>query len=261
MSDNFRYETDEHIVTITINRPEARNAFLPEMFEEMEELFTRFNRDDDLRVAILAGADLKETIPRMTGDHEDSVDEGGLSADESWIPEDWDSRFLGNVNKPIIAAVNGFCMAGGCEILQGTDIRIASESAQFGLSEPSVGLVPAAGSHVRLPRQIPYCRAMEILLTADLFTAEEALEMGLINKVVAQDELMDTAIDYAETIASNAPLAVQTAKTIAREAYNMSWEEAFRFENLMAERVFETEDAKEGPRAFAEKREPEFQGK
>lgn len=263
--EHFSYETEDKIAIITIDRPDAMNAFLPEMFENMEDLFRRFDRDDDLRVAILtgagdkafsAGADLKETIPRLTGDKEaENQDE-----DDTWIPEDWDSRFLSGVSKPIVAAVNGFCLAGGMEILQGTDIRVASKKATFGLTEPAVGIVPAGGSHIRLPRQVPYCRAMEFLLTADQFTAEEALEMGLINEVVPHEDIMDEAREYAETIASNAPLAVQTAKTIAQEAYDMSREEAFRFENLMAERLLQTEDAKEGPRAFAEKREPNFKG-
>ena len=186
--DTITYRTDGHIATIAFNRPDAHNAMTAEMMAGVEEAFRAFDADDDLWVAILtgtgdkafcAGADLGQLIPLMV--------DSGL---ESFLG-DPSKRFFSDVYKPIICAVNGLCIAGGLEIMQGTDLRIAAEHAVFGLGEVRWGIVPGGGSHIRLPRQIPWAVAMEILLTGRPITAERAFDVGLVNKVVPAADLMD----------------------------------------------------------------------
>ena len=165
------------------------------------------------------------------------------------------------IYKPIIAAVNGPCTAGGMEMLGGVDIRVACPEATFAVMEPKRGLFAGGGTTVRLPRQIPFAQAMEFLLCADLISAERALEMGLLNAVVPRDELLDRAYDYARRITANAPLAIQATKRSVLQGLGMDLREAYRNESAISAEVFSTEDAKEGPRAFAEKRSPVWQGK
>ncbi len=249
------YEKRERIAVVTINRPEAMNAFTPDMLRAMDAAFADFNKDPNLWVAILtaageksfcAGMDLKEAIPLVAGG-----DEMGY--------EDHTKRPFSDVFKPIIAAVNGYCIAGGMEFLQGTDLRIAAEHATFGLGEVRWGIIPTGGSHIRLPRQIPWAVAMELLLTGRPITAKRAYDIGLVNEVVAADQLMPTALKWAETICRNGPLAVRTAKEIAVRALGL--ESGFVLEKAIGARVLTSEDAKEGPRAFLEKRAPRFSGR
>jgi len=162
----------------------------------------------------------------------------------------------GDIWKPIIGAVNGICSSGGLEMLQGTDIRIAAEHATFSIAEPKRGLFPGGGTTVRLPRQIPFVWAMEILFTCDFISARQALEIGLINRVVPKEELMPAAMKIAERICENAPLAIQAVKRSVRQCMNLSMDEALRRELEIATEVFMTEDAREGPLAFMEKRKP-----
>jgi enoyl-CoA hydratase len=255
MPSTFTYEKRGKIAIMTINRPDALNAFTAEMLRAMDAAFADFNDDDDLWVAILTGSgeksfssgmDLKEAIPLLQ-----SGDEMGY--------EDHTKRPFSDVFKPIIAAVNGFCIAGGMEFLQGTDLRIAAEHATFGLGEVRWGIIPTGGSHVRLPRQIPWAMAMELLLTGQPIDAQRAYQIGLVNKVVPAAELMPAALKLAETICKNGPLAVRTAKEIAVRSLGL--ETSFVLEKALGARVMSSEDAKEGPRAFAEKRKPEFKGR
>lgn len=254
------YEKKDKIATITLNRPEALNALDPETYDELTNAWIDVRDNPDVWVAIITGAgdkafcvgaDLKTFIPtRATG------------LDLSQIPaEDAVIATLRDINlwKPVIAAVNGYCLAGGMELLQGTDIRIAAEHASFAVAEVRWGLFPGGGSTVRLPRQIPYCRAMEILLTGDRISAQEAYQIGLVNKVVPLPELMPTAMKYAERICENGPLAVRAVKESVIRGLNL--QPAYAIERLLSLIVFMTEDAKEGPRAFMEKRKPSFQGK
>jgi enoyl-CoA hydratase len=162
--------------------------------------------------------------------------------------------------KPVIAAVNGFALAGGTEIIQGTDIRLASTNARFGLSEPKRGIVPAGGSMVRLVRQIPFSKAMEILLTGDDLSAEEAHRIGLVNKVTSPARLHDEAVAMARRIADNAPLAVRAIKEVVLRTSGIPLEDAYAIEDAGAAVVMRSSDAREGPRAFLEKRKPRFQG-
>jgi len=249
------YEKRDRVAIVTINRPEALNAFTPDMLRAMDAAFADFNKDPDLWVAILtaageksfcAGMDLKAAIPLVN-----EGDEMGYA--------DHTKRPFSDVFKPIIAAVNGYCIAGGLEFLQGTDLRIAAEHATFGLGEVRWGIIPTGGSHIRLPRQIPWAVAMELLLTGRPITAKRAYDIGLVNEVVAADQLMPSALKWAETICKNGPLAVRTAKEIAVRALGL--ESGFVLEKAIGARVFASEDAKEGPRAFAEKRPPRFTGR
>jgi enoyl-CoA hydratase len=249
------YEKRGRIAVITINRPEALNAFTLEMLQAMDAAFADFNQDPELWVAVFTaagdksfctGMDLKEAIPMMkTGD------ELGY--------RDHTKRPFSDIFKPIIAAINGYCIAGGLEFLQGTDIRIAAEHATFGLGEVRWGIIPTGGSHVRLPRQIPWAVAMELLLVGRPITAKRAYDIGLVNEVVPAAELMPTALKWAETICRNGPLAVRTAKEIAVRAFGL--EPGFVLEKALGARVFASEDAQEGPRAFAEKRPARFTGR
>jgi enoyl-CoA hydratase len=164
-------------------------------------------------------------------------------------------------SKPLIAAVEGSCIAGGTEILQATDIRIAGRSARFGISEARWGLFPLGGSTVRLRRQIPHCQAMEMLLTGDHYPADQACAMGLVNRVVADGEALADARRVAGRIAANGPLAVRAIKRSVQETESLPEAEALRVELEIGLGVFASEDAREGPRAFAEKRPPEFTGR
>ncbi|EFG79221.1 enoyl-CoA hydratase/isomerase family protein [Mycobacterium parascrofulaceum ATCC BAA-614] len=256
------YTRDGHIATITINRPETRNSLDMEHFRDLAHAWAAFRDDAGAWVAVITGvgqdfctgADLKKFIPELTGD---------LPQPEGWNKDDAIHAVLHRfpVYKPIVAAVNGTCVAGGFEMLSSTDIRVAVPAARFAVMEPKRGLFAGGGSTVRLPRQMPYPLAMELLLTADMVDAERALAMGLINRVVPPERLMDTAYDYAGRIAANALLAVLATKQSAVEGLALDLESAYDNETRHSDRVFETQDAKEGPRAFAEKRPPRWQGR
>lgn len=255
LPETFQYEKRGRIAIMTVNRPRAMNAFTGEMLAAMDACFADFQRDDDLWVAILTGAgdkafcagmDLAEAIPR-------------LNSGEQLGYEDHTKRPFSDVFKPIIAAINGFCIAGGMEFMQGTDIRIAAEHATFGLGEVRFGLVPTGGTHVRLPRQIPWAVAMELLLTGENIDARRACEVGLINRVVPREKLMEEALRIAGKICENSPLAVRTAKEIVVRQANL--EQGFVLEKAIGARVFGSYDATEGPKAFMEKRKPEFKGR
>ena len=264
------YEKRDGIATITLNRPERRNAFSPESIIRLAEAWIDYREDDSLRVAILTGAgdqafcaggDLGTLLPLFTGAKQPEEEWGRrLMADLAHYMSTALLRPF-ELYKPIIAAINGFALAGGSELLQATDIRIASTRASFGLTETQRGLVPGAGSMVRLPRQIPYCKAMEILMTGDAISAEEALRIGFVNEVVSPEELMPRALAFAERLKRNGPVAVAAVKEAVLRTSGMPLEEAFGIESEISARVTSTADAREGPRAFMEKREPVFTGR
>jgi enoyl-CoA hydratase len=259
----------EHVVLITLDRPEVKNACDLEHFHQLAQAWKRFAADDAAWVAIftgvgrsfMSGADLKTYVPEITALSKQigagtATDVGGYS-----LSDGTDAVLRGSkIYKPIIAAVNGPCVAGGMEMLGGVDIRVASEHATFGVLEPARGLFAGGGTTVRLPRQIPFAHAMEFLLCADVVDAPRAMEMGLLNAVVSEDALLDTAFGYAARITKNAPLAVQATKRSVLEGLKVDMREAYRNESRISREVFATEDAKEGPRAFTEKRVPKWSG-
>lgn len=259
-----------HVVLITLDRPEAKNACDLEHFHQLAQAWKRFGEDDDAWVAIftgvgrafMSGADLKTYVPEITALSKkirdgSATDVGGYS-----LSDGTDAVLRGSrIYKPIIAAVNGPCVAGGMEMLGGVDIRVASEHATFGVLEPARGLFAGGGTTVRLPRQVPFAHAMEFLLCADIVDADKAAQMGLLNAVVSEAELLDTAFAYAARITRNAPLAIQATKRSVLEGLKVDMREAYRNEARIAQEVFATEDAKEGPRAFAEKRAPNWSGR
>lgn len=263
------YEKRDGVAILTFNRPERRNALSPQLMVLLCEAWQDFRDDDSLRVAILTGAgdkafcaggDLGLLMPLFTGARQ---------------PEDeWDERLMSDaaqvmatallrpfeLYKPIIAAINGVAVAGGSEILQSTDIRIASRAASFGLSEAKRGLVPGGGSMVRLPRQISYCKAMEIMLLGDQISAEEAHRIGLVNEIVEPTALMPRALEVADRLARNGPVALRKIKEAVIRTSGLPLEEAYAIERECAAAVTSTRDAREGPRAFMEKRTPVFTG-
>ncbi len=256
-------ERDGHVLVVTLNRPEAKNALSGGMLAGMYRAWRQLDEDPELRVAILtgrgdvfcAGADLKAM--------------GGGERDEEFqklmaeVPDlHWQALLRHNRPlKPIIAAVEGFAVAGGTEILQGTDIRVAAEDAVFGVTEAKRGLFPLGGSSVRLRRQIPYTLAAEILLTARHVTAQEALDFGLVGRVVPSGQALAEARQIADEICANGPLSIRALMRMLREIdESYSEADALAKEIEIGGPVFASKDAREGPRAFAEKRKPVFTG-
>ena len=247
-----------HVLIVTMNRPRARNALSGPMMELMRQAWDTVDGDPEIRVCVLtgaagafcAGADLKA----MTSSHPGDRFQGG-DLDVSVIEPLLKGRRL---TKPLIAAVEGPAVAGGTEILQACDIRVAGASARFGVSEARWGLFPLGGSAVRLPRQIPYTVAADLLLTGRHITAAEALSIGLIGHVVPDGQALGKALEIAAAIAANGPVAVRAILRVIRETEGMAENEAFTLEAKVGMAVFASEDAKEGPRAFAEKRQPRF---
>jgi len=260
-------ERDGHVLTVTLNRPERRNALSPSMMEGLSAAWDEVNANPDIRVAILtgaggcfcAGADLQAMTDTHPGDifaEEGNEHATGIAAG---VIKPLLKGFL--LDKPLIAAVEGPAVAGGTEILQGTDVRIAGESARFGVSEVKWSLYPLGGSVVRLRRQIPYAHAVDLLLTGRHVRAPEAFAMGLISEVVPDGMALERAREVADVIASNGPVAVQAVLRGLRAMECLREDEAMRVDSEIGMRVFMSEDAKEGPLAFMEKRTPNFQGR
>ena len=258
-------DREGHVVTVTLNRPERKNAFSTEMLVRAYDAWKMIDEDPEVRVAILtgaggdfcSGADLKEMAGGYGGDTNEWRERMAADSDLHWKALLRHFRPM----KPIIAAVEGYAVAGGTEILQATDIRIAAESATFGVTEVRRGLFPLGGSTIRLRRQIPYTVAAEILLTGRHVPAAEALSIGLIGEVVPDGTALARAKEVADMIASNGPLSVQAVLRSLRETEGMTEIEGLAHELTLGWPVFASEDAKEGPKAFAEKRTPNFQGK
>ena len=258
-------EANGHVLEVTINRPEKKNAANAEVLCRLYDAWVRLDTDDDLRVAILtgkgdtfcAGMDLAE-IGRLR--------EGVV--DNEWLQrfKDQPEVILGGwlktyrPTKPVILAAEGYARAGGTEILQGTDIRVAGESAVFGVTEVQRGLFPMAGSAVRLRRQVGYAIAAEMLLTGEDVPAPRAYELGLVNHVVPDGQALARAREIADRIARNGPLAVKGILATLRETEALPEEEAFKIEMAHGGTVMSSKDAAEGPRAFLEKRDPVFTG-
>jgi enoyl-CoA hydratase len=260
-------ERDGHVMTITMNRPERYNALSGEMLIRMYDAYREADEDPDVRVIIVtgaegnfcSGADLKD-MAGDSGKGDAEIDVQARMAEDPNIH--WKALFRDyRPSKPLVAAVEGVAIAGGTEILQAMEIRVAGESARFGVSEARWSLYPMAGSAVRLPRQISYTHAAEILLTGKHLTAREALEIGLIGHVVPDGQALAKAREIADVIAANGPLAVAAITRTLHETDGMTLDEALAHEFDYGQAVFASRDAKEGPRAFAEKRTPRFEGR
>jgi enoyl-CoA hydratase/carnithine racemase len=252
-------ELADGIAVLTINRPERLNAMDAEHYRLLSQAWMRVRDDPEIRVAIVTGAgdrsftvgaDLKSFIPAPA------------ALSELWLTQKDQILNRGlEVWKPVIAAVNGYCLGGGMTLLLATDIRVAAAHATFGLSEVKRGVLPGNGGTQRLLEQLPWAIGMEMLLTGDPIDADTALRWGLINNVVAAPELMDAARDYARRIAANAPLAVQAAKEMAIRARDADLATGLRIEQAMNRLLQTSEDVQEGTAAFAEKRPPRFKGR
>lgn len=259
-------ERDGSVLTVTLNRPEKRNAVNCEALCRLYDAWLELDRDDGLHVAILtgkgntfcAGMDLAEIGKLQKGIRDDEWLER-VAREPEVIFGGWLKTY--RPGKPVILAAEGFARAGGTEILQGTDIRIAGESACFGVTEVQRSLFPMAGSAVRLRRQIPYAIAAEMLLVGDDLPARRAFELGLVNHVVPDGQALAKAREIADKIAANGPLAVRALVATLRETEMLPEAEAFAVEQRHGMAVMGSEDAREGPRAFLEKRPPVFQGR
>ena len=253
------FSIDGGVAVITINRPEVHNAMDAEHYDLLSKAWIRVRDDPQVRTAIItgageksfcAGADLRSYLSKP------------LPLGEMWLTqrEQLLNRGL-EVWKPIIAAVNGYCLGGGSTLLFATDIRIASENATFALTEVKRGLVPGNGGTQRILSQLPYAIGMQYLMTGDSMDARTAAHWGLVNQVVLQADLMATAMAMAKRIAANAPLAVQASKELAIRAGDVDLATGLRMEQVMNRLLWTSEDVQEGVKAFAEKRPPNFQGK
>jgi enoyl-CoA hydratase len=258
-------EADGPVLVVTLNRPEKRNATNAEVLCRLYDAWIRLDRDPSLRVGVLtgrgptfcAGMDLAE-IGRLRAGAADNEWIVRLRDEPQVIFGAWLKTF--RPSKPVILAAEGYARAGGTEILQGTDIRVAGESAVFGVTEVQRGLFPMAGSAVRLRRQIGYAVAAEMLLTGEDISAQRALEVGLINHVVPDGQALTHARSIAARIAANGPLAVAAILRTLRETESLTESEAFAIEGRLGMEVMASSDAAEGPRAFLEKRPPHFTG-
>jgi enoyl-CoA hydratase len=252
------------IMQLTLNRPKRMNAFTGTMLAIIADALAEAGADDAVRCVVLTGAggnfSSGADLRAMAGDSDDddAIDLRQRALDDPGFSE---RGFLktGRPNKPIIAAVEGVAIAGGTEILLGTDIRVAGRNARFGVSEARWSLYPMMGSAVRLPRQISYTKAAEILLTGKHISAEEAERIGLVGHVVDDGQALAKALEIADQICANGPLAVEAILTTIRETQGLTEAEGFAHEADRCTAVFASEDAREGPRAFAEKRTPRFQ--
>jgi enoyl-CoA hydratase/carnithine racemase len=261
-------EREGHIVTLTMNRPEVKNSINMEMLCRLADAWIMIDEDPEIRCAILtgagddfcAGADLDKLVARsMAGLPPENEFEERIRADYTII---FDGLLRNKqLKKPLIAAIEGYCVAGGTEILQGTDIRVAGEGSMFGVTEAKWSLYPQGGSVIRLRRQIPYTKAMEMLLTADMYPAEEALSFGLIGRVVPKGQALAVAREMAAKVAANGPVAVQKIKEAVIATECLAEKDALAVDFQIGQQVYATEDAREGPRAFKEKRAPIFKGK
>ena len=250
--------SDDGIALITINRPERLNAMDAEHYQALSRAWCTVRDDPAIRVAIVTGAGERSFT---TGADIKSFLTAPLGMSEMWLTQRDQLLNRGlEVWKPIIAAVNGYCLGGGVTLMLATDIRIAASHATFSVAEVKRGVIPANGGTQRILDQLPYAVAMEMLLTGDGIDAVAAERWGLVNKVVPKEELLSTAYAYARRVAVNAPLAVQAAKELAVRSRDLDLTSGLRLEAVINRMLSFTDDAKEGPAAFAAKRPPNFKG-
>jgi enoyl-CoA hydratase len=263
-----RFDHHPHVSLVTIDRPERANALDPEALRDLAVAWSELAADDDVRVVVLTGAgerafcsgmDIRETLAASQA----------LARGERIAPADFEGlRSAGaatlaafDLGKPLVAAVNGHCRGGGFDLMLAAEMRVAVEGATFALEEVALGLFPTGHAAVMLPRQIAWAHAQEILLTARPFTATRALEIGLINRVVPREGLMEAAFELADAVAGNAPLAVRATRNGVRELLHLPLHEAYRRQEELGRPLRRSEDAREAQRAFVEKRRPRWTGR
>jgi enoyl-CoA hydratase len=258
MFETLKYEVKDGIAYVTVNRPKSLNALSTEVLDELIAAFDKLDKDPEVQIAILtgegrafvAGADISQMV-NLTGiEGQDMMKQGAKVM-----------NFIENISKPVIGAINGFALGGGCELAMACDIRVASEKAQFGQPEVNLGIIPGFGGTVRLPKLVGKSMAKYLIMTADMIGAEEAKSIGLVEKVVAPEALMEECEKIAKTIMSKAPIAISVAKTVINNAYSLDYRagSALEVEGFVA--PFASEDKKEGMTAFLEKRAAEFKNK
>jgi len=253
------FELRDGVATVTINRPEKLNAMDAEHYKGLADAWTRVRDDDEVRVAIITGAGDRSFT---TGADIKSFVAAPPGLEEMWLTQKEQLLNRGlEVWKPVIAAVNGYCLGGGMTLLPATDIRLAAPHATFSLAEVKRGVIAGNGGTQRILSQLPYAIGMELLLTGDSMDAETAARWGLVNRIVPAERLLEEAHAVAAKIAANAPLATQAAKELAVRAREMPLASGLRMEQIVNRLLMFSEDAAEGPKAFAEKRPPDFQGR
>jgi enoyl-CoA hydratase len=255
---NLIFTKEDGISMVTINRPEALNALNVEVFSELYAMFTEIENDTTIRVVILtgtgkafvAGADIVEMKDKTAVNIEEFVNIARKAGDAIY-----------HLSKPVIAAINGYAFGGGNELALACDLRIASENAQFGQQEINLGVIPGGGAMQRLPRLVGMAKAKEIVFTGEIFGAQTALQIGMINRVVPSGKLMDEAKAMARKLMSKSGIALAFAKKSMNSGADMSLSSAMDMDECYFARCFATEDQKEGMGAFVEKRQPEFKNK
>lgn len=255
---NLLIEKKERIGIVAVNRPEQLNSMNSETRAELAEAFTKLESDNDIEVilltgakskAFIAGADIKEFLKRKMDNQED--------LEKDWIV----TKIISNLTKPVIAMIDGFCLGGGLELAMACDLRIASDRSKLGQPEINIGIIPGAGGTQRLTRLVGEGRAMEMILTGRMITAEEALSYGILNFVYTSDELETKTMEIATTIVEKSSYAIERAKKSVKAVSKMNLEEGLKFEREMFIECANSEDGKEGITAFIEKRKPHFKGK
>ena len=262
----IEFTKEHHVAKVGLNIPETKNALSPEALLELYNIWKQCKEDDDIRVVVLysalaeifcSGMDLRTAIPVLTAAREPETEA------EKWLVSWGDAVGTSmlkykDLDKPVIAAIHGYCLTGGFEMAMGCELRVAAEDAVFQMRETTLGIMPVGGSNVFLPMQVGSTRAMEILLTGNNFSAATLYDWGFLNRVVPRDKLMDEAMALAVRIAGNGPASIRGMVRCARETRGLSLEDAMRKELVIGMPIFMSEEAREGVRAQKEKRKPNF---
>jgi enoyl-CoA hydratase len=260
--ETILYEKDEGIGIVTLNRPDRLNALSFKMKDELSAVFDEMERNDEVRVVILTGG--KKAFSAGADIKERTSSKGADSQYDYYFRQRKSHAFyskIENFEKPVIAAISGVAVGGGCELSMVCDLRIASDSARFGVPEVKIGIIPAAGGTQRLPRLIGVTKAKELLFTGDFIDAQEAYRLGLVNRVVPVDELMDEARALARKLLNNPPLSIKFAKRAVNTGMQLDLASALDYETYCAALLAFSDDRQEGFKAFVEKRKPVFKGR
>lgn len=248
-------ETDGHVGIIRLNRPKVLNALNPELMAALAAQMETYDKDPGIYVIVLSGS---EKAWAAGADIGDMAEQSVVSMYERDQFATWER--IKRVKKPIVAAVSGWCLGGGCELMMHCDVVVASETAQFGQPEINIGVMPGAGGTQRFPRAAGKAMAMDVILSGRFLSAQEALASGLVSRVVPKEHFFTEALKVAQTIATKGPIALRLAKEGVLKAFEMPLSEGLEYERKLFYTLFATEDQKEGMHAFIEKRKPEFKG-